>query len=793
MIPWAGSRTTRYGVAVVSVVAALLVRFLLDSLLLDHLPLVTFLVAVMVAAWYGGIGPALVALGLGLAAGTYFFISPRFSFAVTGGAVVVGVIAYAVMGLAAGLFSEALHRARRRAQASYLDALQRQQALGREIAQRQQSEAAAARLAAIVESSDDAILSQSLDGTILSWNPGAERLYGYTAEEILGQPMARLIPPDQSDELADILVRLAKGVRIEPFETVRRRKDGGSVEVSMSISPIRDGDGHVVGAAAIARAISERKEAEERLRIQEEQLLYQLHLTNTIANRAAEALFLMDVDGRVTFMNPAAERVFGWREEDLRGQTLHEAVRPDHRNGRPCPMPGCPQGGASVAQMTLHNHEDVFHRRDGSPVAVYCSSAPVRSNRRFTGTVLVVTDITELKELEKELRRRAAELAEADQRKDEFLAMLAHELRNPLAPIRNAVQVLRLVGAGDGQADWARDVIDRQVQHLTRLVDDLLDVSRITRGKIQLQKAPIALAAVVGRAVETIRPLMDGRRHALTTALPTEPLWVHGDMTRLAQILGNLLTNAAKYTPDGGLICLAAERAGAEAIVRVKDNGAGIGLDLLPRVFDLFAQGDQSLDRSEGGLGIGLALVRSLVQLHGGRVEAHSDGPGRGSEFIVFLPALAGPPAAEPAIVRSTEDDVEFGRSGRRVLVVDDNRDSAASIALLLQLWGHEVREAHDGPDALTLARQFQPEIVLLDIGLPGENGLEVAGRLRREPGLEQTVLVAMTGYGQEEDRRRSQAAGFQHHLVKPLEPEGLERLLARLPNQCSPKAASSN
>jgi signal transduction histidine kinase len=368
------------------------------------------------------------------------------------------------------------------------------------------------------------------------------------------------------------------------------------------------------------------------------------------------------------------------------------------------------------------------------------------------------------------------EVQEADHRKNEFLSMLAHELRNPLAPIRNAVQLLRMRGNDHPDLDAIRDLIDRQVQQLVRLVDDLLDISRITRGKIRLQKEPVEVAAVVARAVETSRPLIDARKHALTVTLPPEPLRVEGDPVRLAQVLGNLLNNAAKYTEDGGKIWLTAVREGNEAVLRVRDTGVGIPADLLGSVFDLFTQIEQSLDRSQGGLGIGLTLVRRLVEKHGGRVQAFSAGPGQGSEFTVRLPLLLteGP---HPATANGQTNGAAGGRC--RVLVVDDNNDAADSLAQLLRVAGHEVQVCNDGPEALTTYVTFQPEIVLLDIGLPGMDGYEVARRLRSQTNNGKPLLVALTGYGQAEDIRRSLEAGFDHHFVKPADLAALSAVFA--------------
>jgi PAS domain S-box-containing protein len=382
--------------------------------------------------------------------------------------------------------------------------------------------------------------------------------------------------------------------------------------------------------------------------------------------------------------------------------------------------------------------------------------------------------------------RRLAEqaLQEINQRKDEFLAMLAHELRNPLAPIRNAAQILRLHGKGNTKLEWARSVIERQSRHLTRLVDDLLDVSRIVRGQISLEKGPIDLSDVVRHALETSRPLVRERKHQLTVTLPGEPLPLDADLTRLSQVIANLLINAAKYTPEGGHIWLEADRADGEVILRVRDTGMGISSTLLPHIFDLFTQGARTLDRAQGGLGIGLTLVKRIVDMHGGRVEARSSGEGEGSQFTVRLPLRADRAAsgtqAQPHAV-ATESGSQL-----RVLVVDDNVDAAESIAMLLSLEGYEVRSVHAAQEALDAAQSFQPHLVLLDIGLPGMDGYEVARRLRAQQRVGSMRVVAITGYGQESDRERTRAAGFDEHLVKPVDPAALHEVLGEVASEQS-------
>jgi signal transduction histidine kinase/ActR/RegA family two-component response regulator len=383
----------------------------------------------------------------------------------------------------------------------------------------------------------------------------------------------------------------------------------------------------------------------------------------------------------------------------------------------------------------------------------------------------------EVREQIAEVRRVAESLADADRRKNEFLAMLGHELRNPLAPIRNANYTLRFLGSRDRNVEWVREVVDRQLTHLTRLVDDLLDVSRITRGKIALQLDPVELRTVIAGAVETSRPSIDARGHALVVSVPDESLVVNGDLTRLTQVVSNLLNNAAKFTDRGGHIGVRAAREGDVAVVAVRDDGIGIPPDLLARVFDLFVQADRTLDRSQGGLGIGLTLARTLVEMHGGTLQAFSDGLGRGSTFEMRLP-LAPIVGSKPRA-----DLAEPCAAGvpRRVLLVEDQVDAADALARVLESAGHDVRVVHDGAQALEAARAHRPEVVLLDIGLPGLDGHAIARRLRHDELVRHARLVAISGFANEEDRRLSSEAGFDEHLVKPTEPEIILALVASI------------
>jgi PAS domain S-box-containing protein len=509
----------------------------------------------------------------------------------------------------------------------------------RDVGDRRREEETRHWLAAIVDSSADAVVGKTLDGTVTSWNAGAERLYGYRADEVVGKSISLLIPSDRPDELPEILRRLRAGERTEPYETVRRRKDGGLVEVSVSVSPIRDPAGRVIGASAIARDIAAQKRQRE------------------------------------------------------------------------------------------------------------------------------------------ELRGRAEALAEADRRKDEFLHVLAHELRNPLAPLFNGLEILRLAGCEREPREQAAQMMERQVRHLTRLVDDLLDVARISRGKVRLRRERLDLARLVRTAAEDHRPTLERAGLALAVTVPETPVWVNADGTRLAQAVSNLLDNAAKFTGGGGdvRVTVEADRPGRRAEVHVVDTGQGIEPDMLSRLFQPFSQGDRSLHRAPGGLGLGLALVKGLTELHGGEVAARSAGPGRGAEFVIGLPleqepaALAGPPTAPRP-----------GGGPLRVLVVEDNRDAAETLRVLLGLLGHDVEVVHSGPEGVEAARRRPPEVVLCDIGLPGLDGYGVARALRQEPATAGARLIAVTGYGSDEDRRRSREAGFDLHLTKPVDPADLQPLLTR-------------
>ncbi|HSN88902.1 MAG TPA: ATP-binding protein [Thermoanaerobaculia bacterium] len=516
------------------------------------------------------------------------------------------------------------------------------------------------------------------------------------------------------------------------------------------------------------REVARRKRTEDELRNQREWLRVTL-------DSIGDAVIATDTLGQVTFINPTAERLTGWSQAEAQGVHLDEVFRivnEETRRTVESPVAKVLREGTIIG---LANHT-ILLARDGGEIPIDDSASPIRTEEGdLLGVVLIFHDIVERRNLERELSRRAERLAEADRRKDEFLAMLAHELRNPLAPIRNALHILGVPDVDPAMARRARETMERQIRHMVRLVDDLLDVSRITRGKVQLRQEKVDLAAAAARAGEAVRHLAEDHGCELIVKVPSTPVLVEADPVRLDQVLWNLLNNAAKFTEPGGRIWLEVEAAGGQAIVRVRDTGVGIPPDLLPNIFEPFVQGNSGLDRAQGGLGIGLTLVRSLVEMHGGRVAASSEGSGRGTELEAFLPQVARAELPAPLGQGAGEGPGAL----RRVLVVDDNQDAAETVALILELWGHEVRTVFDGPAALEAAPLFLPEVILLDIGLPGLDGYEVARRLRADPRQDGVLLIAMTGYGQDKDRALSQEAGFSHHLVKPVDPATLRTLLA--------------
>ena len=647
-----------------------------------------------------------------------------------------------------------------------------------DIGERLRAQQAAAHLAAIVTGSDDAIVTKDLGGVIQSWNAGAERLFGYAAAEAIGQPATLLIPADRTDEESSILERIRRG-EVDHFETVRQRKDGSRLDVSLTISPLRDAQARVTGAATIARDITERRRTELALRDSERHF-------REMVDALPAAIYTTDAEGRLTHFNPAAVELAG-RTPVLGTDEWCVSWKLYNVDGTPLPHAQSPMAITLKEDRPVRGVEAVLERPDGTRAWFRPYPTPVHDAQgRLVGGINMLLDITESHQADEALR-------EADRRKDEFLAMLAHELRNPLAPIRNALQILRnapqaigIATAADNAAGGRRldagrvtesalQMMERQVAQMVRLVDDLLDVSRVSLGKIDLRLERVSLAAVLHQVEQAARSGFEARGNSLALSMPAQPVVLNADPTRLVQIIGNLVNNACKFTQRGGRVELTAALDGAASVViRVRDNGIGIAAADLSRVFQLFTQVDSSLGRAAGGLGIGLALVKDLVSLHGGTVAVHSEGVGRGSEFEVRLPVVVDAAAAEPAPAAAEA----AASTGRRILIVDDNRDAADSLAFLLQFHGHETELAYDGLAAVEAAKAFAPAMILMDLGLPMLDGYEATRRIREQRADKRPLIVALTGWGQEEDRRRSAEAGFDAHLVKPVAIDALLNLL---------------
>jgi PAS domain S-box-containing protein len=598
-------------------------------------------------------------------------------------------------------------------------------------------------------------------GSVSSWNAGAARQTGFAAEDILGRHFRTLFPPDAVAQAVpeQLLARAADQGHVED-EGWRVRKDGSLFWANVIITALRAPDGAVCAFVTITRDLTEHMQAEEAGRQSEER--FRLMVEGVVDY----AIYMLDPEGHVMSWNVGAERMKGYSADEIIGQHFSRFYPPEDvardKPGRQLRI---------VRDQGRVEDEGWRVRKDGSRFwANVIITALFDKKGRLRGFAKVTRDLTE--------RKQAEALRLADRHKNAFLAMLAHELRNPLAPVRNGLQILNMNGITPDVARQVRGMMERQVQHLARLVDDLLDVSRLLSDKVELLKETVDVADLCRQAAETVQPSAAAKGQDLRVTLPASPLRVDGDLIRLAQMLSNLMSNASKYTDKGGRIWLSAEREGDEAVLRVRDTGAGMDAELLPHVFDLFVQADASLARTQGGLGVGLTLVKKVAELHGGSVLATSPGPGLGSEFVVRLPAVP-EPKPDPADARPAPP---AGRAGaaRRVLVVDDIKDVADSTAMYLRIAGHQVEVAYDGQTALDVAAAFRPDVVLLDIGLPGMSGYDVAKQLRSRPGGRELAIVAITGYGRDEDRRRAEEAGFDHHFIKPVDPADVQALLSR-------------
>lgn len=607
----------------------------------------------------------------------------------------------------------------------------------------------------------DAVITTDTEGIITFLNPIAESLTGWT-QEAVGQPLdgvIRLLNENnrQPVEVPTVQALLEGRTHKLADHSLLVGKDGSEHSIGDSAALICNDKGEVAGLVLVFRDISERRKAER-------SLAKSLAYADDIIETLREPFVVLDADLRVKTANRSFYESFQVSKEETENCLVY-----DLGNGQ-WDIPGLRKllDEVLTRNKSVHDYEVEHSFPNLGRKTMLLNARPFPPDSKHPELILLAVEDVSV------LRERADELAAAHRHKDEFLATLAHELRNPLAPIRNAVQYLGMEGLTPRDVKTGRDVISRQVTVMVRLIDDLLDMSRISRNKLDIRKERVELAAVMESAVEGSRPLIQQSGHELTISLPPQSLHLDADAVRLTQVFMNLLNNAAKFTKAGGHIWFTAIKEGSDAVISVRDNGIGIPGDMLPRIFEMFTQVDRSLERSQGGLGIGLTLVRRLLDLHDGTIKVHSNGPDQGSEFVVRLPLIPSPLDTTPRI-----DGLRTAAlCGSRILVVDDNKDSADSLAMLLRLKGNEIQTAYDGLEAVTVAETFHPELVLLDIGLPKLNGYDVARRIRQQPWGQDVILVALTGWGQDEDRRRSDEAGFNHHIVKPVELSTLESLL---------------
>lgn len=593
---------------------------------------------------------------------------------------------------------------------------------------------------------DYAILRLDENARVATWNQGCERVMGWKADEVMGRHFSVFHTPEEI-EAGKIEEELAVTHRDGRFskEGWRMRSDGSRYWARASLTLI--GEGRHKGYTKVVQNINDRMRAE--------------HLTRIVTDNATTAIFMMCQKGRITFMNPAAEAMTGYPFEQIKGHVLHDLVHHHRPDGTALPLDECPLVCESLAGHRVVGHEDMFIRPDGTFYPVRCAASPIQESGGVSGVVLEVHDITEERDGQDALRKALADLEIANRAKDEFLAILAHELRNPLAPVVTSNKLIRRVNIDHDLVRKAVDTIDRQTTQLARLVDDLMDVSRITTGKIELQKHDTNIRDIIDQAVESSDHHLQTKEHTIHIDCPSIPL--RADPVRLQQVVSNLISNSAKYTPTGGNISISARREGGTVQIVVKDNGIGIDPDAINRVWDMFYQVRR--DHVRSGLGIGLTLVKRLVELHGGTVRASSEGPNKGSTFEVTLPAAqtADLPACAPCGA-----DPENGRM--RVLVIDDNDEHASTLCDILLLDGFQARFATGGEKGLEANKEFHPDVLLLDLAMPEMDGFEVMKRLP-EP---RPYVIAVTGFGQPTDRRRTKAAGFNDHMVKPIDPDKL-------------------
>jgi two-component system CheB/CheR fusion protein len=753
----------RAGLAVAAVAVGVLIRRLLDPVLADYGNYAFLMIAVVVSAWYGGWGSGLLAIGLALIAGDYFWGEPRYTLALTTAQEQLRAGSFVIFSLLVCKACERVRQMRVRGASAEREREEirlRARAAEAALAASEREFRTMFELAGVGQAGAD-----PHTGRFHRVNRRLCEITGYSEAELLQLTYRELTHPEDRERDADT-IRAAFEGSSNNWTSEKRylRKDGEIIWVEVTGAVVRHADGSLQHSVAVIQDITARKQAEAVVRAREEQL-------RLMADSIPAMISFVDAEERYRFVNRRYEAWFAQPREQIQGLTMRELLGE-------VAYAGAQPHIATVLSGREATYESWIDFVGSGRRCVYEQYVPDRDEQgEVRGFFVLVQDITEQKRIEESLR-------EADRRKDEFLAMLAHELRNPLAPVLTAVQVLEQRASADPDPVAARQraVIDRQSRHMARLLDDLLDVSRITRGKTELRKQALDLTALLYAVAESSQAIVQEYGHELTVNLPPTAVPVVADAARLHQVVGNLLTNAAKYTPPGGKLFLSLE-VGASAVIHVRDNGMGIAPEFLPHVFDLFAQGEHSLSRTTGGLGVGLTLVKSLVEMHDGDVDARSAGLGRGSEFIVRLPLEIGTSVSEPTPPAVSRTGPVTGEP-RRIVVVDDNRDAAETLAELLSLWGWDARVAIEGVSGLALVEAFRPAVVILDIGMPGRDGYQVAQELRkRERAGDHTLrsVIALTGFGQREDRERAFAAGFDHHLTKPVDPERLRELLGAL------------
>jgi PAS domain S-box-containing protein len=743
-----------YSFSLALLAAAVLLRWLLDPVLGDELPLVTLFGAVAAAVWVGGARVAVLVTVVGYFACNYLFIEPRGNLLIWTAASAAGAAAYVLTCALIVGFGEAMRAAHARAAGG--EALMR----------------------VTVASIGDAVITTDTHGRVTSLNTVAETLTGWTRHDAIGQPLESIfhIVNEATRQPVDnpALRALREGAVVGlANHTTLIARDGVERSIDDSAAPIKAEDGSIAGSVLIFRDISERRQFQRDNAVQ---LLAARQLAS-IVESSDDAIVRKALDGTIQSWNSAAERLFGYTADEAIGRHI-SLIIPGERIA---------EEDEIIAKLRKGQRVDHFEterrHRSGRLLWISLTISPITdSEGRVVAASKIARDITRQREVEAErqqmedsLRKLAADLSTADRQKNEFLATLAHELRNPLAPLSHMLEVLKRVEGDPRARRVAIGTMERQLHQLVRLVDDLLDLNRITHNRLDLRKGPIDLRAVLDLAIESVRPLADAAGHEIRLIATVDSIQMSADAVRLGQVFGNLLNNSCKYTEPGGTITVRVERQDDEAVVTVEDTGAGIPPDRIDSIFDMFTQIERSREQAQGGLGIGLTLVRRLVQMHGGTIEASSAGEGKGSQFVVRLPIVHEPATAVAAAVAPREIPP------RRILVVDDNQDAAASLSMLLELDGHQIIAAHDGAAAYEAAETHRPEVVLLDIGLPVLDGYEVCRRIRQEPWGRGILLVALTGWGQAEDRHRTRDAGFDAHLVKPVSYDALLTLLASL------------